>query len=135
MRSTRTLADGTSGTVNEVCAIAAVGMMIWPAGHSPGQVVGYRVVLRVIAIVRVLVVGTLLWSAPLSVIPQGSGIEPATLSCLLHGMSSSFSLQKRIEFGLSGTVQFTSSSRSNEMPPKICAPAPGRARNSRLYAL
>src|SRR5881628_2731849 len=78
---------------------------------------------------------TWLWNDPLSVIPYGIGYDAAILKFLLNGTRFCRSSQKRIEFGLSGDVQFTLSCRSNDSPPNSWAPRPGRARNSTLYAL
>src|SRR5262245_51153718 len=97
------------------------------AGHGDGQPAGYRVVPRVMTMLRVVVRlvadgPRLLWNAALSWIRPGSGYEPASLRFLLKGIELSRSSQKRIEFGLSGVVQFTSSCRSMAMPPNSSAP-------------
>jgi hypothetical protein len=76
----------------------------------------------------------LLWSEPLTVTPYFSGTDPANRRFLRHGIakpsSRCRSSQKRCEFGLSGCVQLTFSSRSTDSPPKIRARPPGRALNS-----
>ena len=106
--------------------------MIAPAGHGAGQFDGYRVVPRVMAMFSVLVLPCTLWNEPLSEMPHAIGYVPASLNCFRNGSSFSRSSQNRSVFGLSGAVQVTSCCRSNENPPKSCAPAPGRARNSTL---
>src|SRR5438552_11973240 len=85
MRSTNDALHGTTATVSEVGAVGepmkVAGRMIAPAGHGAGQVVGYRVVPRVITRLRVVAVLvapglSLLCSAPLSCTPHFSGTEP-----------------------------------------------------------
>src|SRR5438093_1578992 len=141
MRSTNAALYGMSATLSAVGVVGdpmkVDGRITVRAGHGAGQLAGYSVVPRVMVMLRVVVVLVadglwLLWNAALSCTPQGSGYDPASFRFLLNGMPFSRSLQKRIEFGLSGEVQFTSSCRSMATPPNTCAPRPGRKRNSKL---
>src|SRR5262249_31617434 len=139
---------GTSGTVS-VVTVSDGPITSAPAGHGAGQFDGYRVVaptaydaeLGGVCDVEPIPAGAvpmatprLLCSDALSVTPNQIGIEPFSRRFFRHGMekpsSRLRSSQKRRKFGLSGTVQFTFSSRSTERPPNTCAPWPGRARNS-----
>jgi hypothetical protein len=119
-----------------------------PAGHGDGQFEGYRVVVPTAndaelgGVTGVVPAGgavpiatpRLLCSDPLSVTPHGSGSDPASLRFLRKGIEKPSSRwrssQKRSQFGLSGVVQLTFSSRSTDRPPNSCAPRPGLARNS-----
>src|SRR5207244_10211144 len=75
MRSTNAALYGTSATLSAVGDVTdpmnVVGRITAPAGHGAGQFVGYRVVPRVIVMLRVVVVLVagglgLLWNAALS---------------------------------------------------------------------
>src|SRR6266851_2836195 len=94
MRSTNDALYGTTATVSDVGAVGepmnVAGRMMAPAGHGAGQVVGYRVVPRVITRLRVVAVVvadglSLLCSAPLSCTPHFSCTEPASFRFLLNG--------------------------------------------------
>src|SRR5687768_13359945 len=88
-------------------------------GQGAAQLTGYRVCPVVNVIERALFAGMLLCSAALTVMPYGSGYDPASFRFFRNGISSAVSSQNRRSFGSSGAVQFTFNSRSNEMPPKI----------------
>ena len=74
------LDEGLTGLVAQQLApvMVADAPMIWPAGHAPGQLAGYRVVPRVkvmLAVVAFVIGGDgwLLWNDALNRMPYGSG--------------------------------------------------------------
>src|SRR2546421_10633703 len=133
IRSATLTRYGTSGTVS-VVTVSDGPITTAPAGHGAGQFAGYRVVAptandaefggvadAVVGGAVPIAIPRVLCSEPLSVIPNFTGIEPASFRLLRHGIENPSSRlrssQNRAKFGLSGCVQFTFSSRSTDRPP------------------
>ena len=140
MRSRKNACGATSARLNELGAVGDprndVGRITWPAGQGAGNWRGTRRTSRDCHVLRGGSARTgralvaLERPADLDAVRQRVGSRQ--LQLFAERRVVLLSSQNRTLFGLSGEVQFMSRCRSSASPPKICAPPPRPARNSRL---